>query len=102
VLNSVEDGFGMVIPQAMACGLPAICTEHTGGPDIVRDGTDGFIIPVQDTERLKEKLLWCYENQEACGAMGSAARERVEESFKWKDYGDRVVSAYKELLSENR
>jgi glycosyltransferase involved in cell wall biosynthesis len=98
VLNSIEDGFGMVIPQAMACGLPAICTEHTGGPDIVRDGTDGFIIPAQDTEKLKEKLLWCYENREDCKAMGEAARERVEKRFKWKNYGDRVVSKYEEVI----
>jgi glycosyltransferase involved in cell wall biosynthesis len=98
VLNSIQDGFGMVIPQAMACGLPAICTEHTGGPDIVRDGTDGFIIPIQDTGKLKEKLHWCYENREACRAMGEAARERVEKKFKWKNYGNRVVDKYEKVL----
>jgi glycosyltransferase involved in cell wall biosynthesis len=101
VLNSIEDGFGMVIPQAMACGLPAICTEHTGGPDIVRNGTDGFIIPPRDVNALKEKILWCYENREDRRAMGRAARKRVEEGFRWKDYGGRVVDAYSEFLESD-
>jgi len=97
VLNSVQDGFGMVIPQAMSCGLPAICTEHTGGPDIVREGTDGFIIPIRDVDALKEKLLWCYENQDKCREMGQAARERVEGKFTWRNYGDRIIGKYRRL-----
>lgn len=101
VLNSIEDGFGMVIPQAMACGLPAICTQNTGGPDIVRDGTDGFIIPIRDTESLKEKILWCYENQDECRTMGHAARRRVEEDFTWHDYGRRVVNSYRSVLDSD-
>lgn len=98
VLNSVQDGFGMVIPQAMACGLPAICTEHTGGPDIIRDGTDGFVIPPCATEELKKKLLRCYENRGECREMGRKAQARVRHSFRWGDYGDRVVESYSHFL----
>jgi glycosyltransferase involved in cell wall biosynthesis len=97
VLNSIQDGFGMVIPQAMACGLPVICTEHTGGPDIIRDGTDGFIVPPRATEELKEKILWCYKNQDECREMGLHAQARVRNSFQWSDYGNRVIENYSQF-----
>ena len=55
VLNSIEDGFGMVISQAMACGLPVIATENAGGSEIIEDGVDGFIVPVRNNSILKKK-----------------------------------------------
>ena len=64
-LNSIEDGFGMVLVQAMACGLPVITTTNTGAADAVREGRDGFIIPIRDVAALKEKILYFYENPEA-------------------------------------
>ena len=59
----VEDGFGMVILQAMACGLPVIATNNAGGSEIIDDGIDGYIIPTRDKEKLKEKLLLLYQNK---------------------------------------
>ena len=53
----VEDGFGMVILQAMACGLPVIATNNAGGSEIIDDGIDGYIIPTRDKEKLKEKIV---------------------------------------------
>ena len=45
VLASIEEGFGMVIAQAMACGLPVICTEATGASELITDGVEGLIVP---------------------------------------------------------
>ena len=60
----------MVQAQAMACGLPVICTTNTGGADLVRDGRDGFILPIRDVDALKEKILYFYENPGACQEYG--------------------------------
>lgn len=98
VLNSIEDGFGMVMAQAMACGLPAICTTNTGGPDVVREGKDGFIIPIRDVEVLKEKLVYLYENPEICRQMGQSAKDRVSQGFTWDDYGNKIVREYERIL----
>jgi glycosyltransferase involved in cell wall biosynthesis len=98
VLNSIHDGFGMVIIQAMACGLPIIATENTGGPDIVRDGQNGFIIPIRSPEKLKEKLVYLHENQEAGKRMGAVAEELVKDGFTWTDYGEKMVKEYKRIL----
>jgi glycosyltransferase involved in cell wall biosynthesis len=98
-LASIEDGFGMVLIQAMACGLPVICTTNTGGGDIVREGQDGFIVPIRDVNALKEKILYFYEHPDACIAMGESARTRVQAGFSWSDYGHKMISAYQKILS---
>jgi glycosyltransferase involved in cell wall biosynthesis len=91
VLNSVQDGFGMVILQAMATGLAVIGTTNTGCPDVIRDEYNGFVIPIENDEILAEKIRFCYENRQKCLEMGHNARKRVEKGFSWEDYGKRYV-----------
>lgn len=98
VLNSIHDGFGMVIIQAMACGLPVIATENTGGPDIIRDGVNGFIIPIRDVEALKNKLRFLYENPAIQKAMGEMAQKKAVSGFTWDDYGNKMIKLYENLL----
>lgn len=98
-LASIEDGFGMVIPQAMACGLPVIHTTNTGGEDIVRNGVDGVCIPIRDVEALKEKILFFYENSERRVYMGNNALEQASKSLSWDDYGEKMIAAYQSALA---
>lgn len=78
---SLLDGFGMVLLQAMACGLPLVCTTNTGGEDLLTEnGKEGFVIPIKDVEAIKEKILYLYQNQEICKEMGKNAKKRVEEN----------------------
>lgn len=100
-LNSIQDGFGMVISQAMACELPVICTENTAGIDIVEDGQTGFVIPIRDSNILSEKLKYLYDNPEVCLAMGKKAQNKIKNGFYWEDYGERTIAMYKEILRKN-
>ncbi len=100
-IMSIEEGLAMVQPQAMACGLPVICTTNTGGEDIVRDGKDGFVIPIRDINKLKEKLVYLYKNKDVLEKMGKSAKERVSAGFTWDDYGIKIISEYKRILSRN-
>lgn len=99
-LASIEEGLAMVQPQAMACGLPVIATTNTGGEDIIRDGLDGFIIPIRDVEALKEKILYFYEHPEERARMGASAKARVSQDFTWEDYGDKMVREYERILAK--
>jgi glycosyltransferase involved in cell wall biosynthesis len=101
VIPSIEDGFGMVILQAMACGLPVICTANTGGEDLIENGKQGFVIPIRDVEALKKKILFLYENPEICEEMGRLAKAKVEKEFTWDHYGEKMIKEYKRIL-ENR
>ena len=98
-LASIEEGLAMVQAQAMACGLPVICTTNTGGADLVREGRDGFILPIRDVDAIKEKILYFYENPEAGRHMGESAREAVQAGFSWSDYGHKMIAAYQKILS---
>ena len=98
-LASVEDGFGMVMAQAMACGLPVIHTTNTGGEDIVRDGIDGFCIPIRDVEALKEKILFFYENPKERSHMGDNALKQAKQTLSWDDYGEKMIAAYAHALA---
>lgn len=100
VIMSIEEGLALVQPQAMACGLPVICTTNTGGDVIIRDGVDGFIIPIRDIDALKEKLLFLYENPEICKEMGQSAKERVSRGFTWDDYGNKYVNFLKTIQNK--
>ncbi len=97
---SLEEGLALVQPQAMACGLPLICTTNTGGEDLIEDGQEGFVIPISDVNAIKEKILWCYEHQDQCKQMGQAAKKKVAKGFSWEDYGEKIVKAYQQCLSE--
>ena len=99
-LASIEEGLAMVQAQAMACGLPVICTTNTGGADIIRDGVDGFVVPIRDVNALKEKLLYLYKNPEHRRAMGESAHNRVVTGFSWSDYGMKMCQHYSNIVSQ--
>jgi glycosyltransferase involved in cell wall biosynthesis len=99
-LASIEEGLALVIPQAMACGLPVVCSGSTGGADVVRHGVDGFVFNAGDVGALKGHLRWCYEHQDRLAEMGRAARERVTAGFSWDDYGDRIETVYRNVLAQ--
>ncbi|MCB0338290.1 MAG: glycosyltransferase family 4 protein [Bdellovibrionales bacterium] len=85
VLPSLIEGFGMVILEAMACGIPVIATPNTAATDIIDDGVDGFVIPIRNIDALKEKILWCYDNPDQLTQMGKLARLKACH-FSWERY----------------
>jgi glycosyltransferase involved in cell wall biosynthesis len=98
VFPSLVEGFGLVILEAMACGIPAIATPHTGGFDIITDGVDGFIVPIRDVEALKDRLEWCYSHPQELAAIGQAARRKAEQMH-WGLYRQQLADRVKELLT---
>jgi len=92
IMPSLEEGLSMVQIQAMACGLPLICTTNSGGEDLIsKNGEEGFVIPIRNVEAIKNKILFMYENQVAAKEMGGRAKKRVESNFSWNNYGDRYI-----------
>lgn len=92
VMMSLEEGMAMVQLQAMACGLPLICTTNTGGSDLIsEDGAEGYVIAIRDTERLKTLLLELYQDPSKGKTMGERAQKRVGKGYTWEEYGDRYA-----------
>ena len=91
VLPTVSDTFGAVILEAMAAGLPVITTPNCGSADVVRDGVDGFIVPVRSPEQIAAKLELLARDSDLRLEMGRNAFERA------KEY---TIAAYRERLTE--
>ncbi len=99
VLPSVEDGFGLVMGEAMACGLPVIATANTGGRDLFSDAVEGFVVPIRDPAAIREKVLFLYENPEVRDQMGRAALRRIQALGGWDAYGEQVLQEYSRALA---
>jgi glycosyltransferase involved in cell wall biosynthesis len=100
VMASIEEGLATVQAQAMACGLPLICTTNAGGEDFLSaDGIEGFVIPASDVEALKEKLALLHGDSIRCARMGELAMARVGNSCSWAHYGDTIQEIYQNILS---
>lgn len=102
VLPSLSDGWGLVVLQAMACGLPVIVSDMTGAADAVKDGINGFIVSAQSVELLKEKILCLYENTALRGDMGRNALETVKKDYSWDAYGERLRHVLSDLYMSSR
>ncbi|HTE94233.1 MAG TPA: glycosyltransferase family 4 protein [Bradyrhizobium sp.] len=92
VLPSLADAFGLVVPMAMACGIPVIVSDMTGAADLVSEGENGFVVPAADAEALKEKLQFLYDRQDLCVEMGRRAKEMTTSAGTWNEYGDRLAA----------
>ena len=78
VFPSRGDGWGMVVPEALAAGLPVISTNRVGAAqEFIQDSVNGFIVPANDVEALAGKMNWCLDNRAAIFQMRVAARESL-------------------------
>jgi starch synthase len=99
VLPSIEDGFGLVQAQAMACGCPVVASANTGASDLFTDGIEGFIIPIRDTEGIAQRLQTLADNPDLRDQMGAVAIQRVKSINGWNQYGEIIYKTFAELLN---
>lgn len=93
VFPSFFEGFGLVLLEAMACGLPVLASEATAAPDIV-DGTVGKVIPAGDVNQWSENLREICVRRDELPQMKKAARRKAC-GFTWKSYREAVSVAVK-------
>jgi glycosyltransferase involved in cell wall biosynthesis len=97
VLPSLEDGFGMVLGEAMASGLPVIGSTSSAAPDIITHGQQGFLFTPGDIQDLASKIGWCYNHQHDCLRMGQKGKQWIKK-FSWDQYGKTIVKTYQTFL----
>ncbi len=85
ILPSLFEGFGLVIPEAMATGIPVITTHNSAGPDIIREDIDGFVVNPCDSHSIAEKIDFMASSGVRVLEMGRNAAERAKE-FSWDRY----------------
>ncbi|WP_254994640.1 glycosyltransferase family 4 protein [Cyanobium sp. Aljojuca 7D2] len=88
VLPSIEEGFGMVMGEAMACGCPVIASMNTGAADLFTDGQEGFIVPIRSPGVIADRLQQLADEPLLRERMSWAALARVKQLGGWDAYGD--------------
>ena len=84
VMPSRYELFGIVLLEAMACGIPVIATKFGGPPEIVSDGKDGRLVDPTDINLFASTIIDLVNNRNLRKQMGKTAREHVEERYCWK------------------
>jgi glycosyltransferase involved in cell wall biosynthesis len=92
VFPSLFEGFGLVLLEAMAMGLPILATAHTAGPDLIEDGREGFIVPIRSHQAIAEKLELLRSNRALAEEMGTCAIMRAA-AFTWANYEVRLAKS---------
>ncbi len=90
VLPSLFEGFGLVLIEAMATGLPVIGSTHSAAPDLVRAGRDGFVLAPDDVDGLADRLTRLAEDRSRAAAMGVEAAQRARQ-FGWDQHTERLM-----------
>jgi glycosyltransferase involved in cell wall biosynthesis len=85
VFPTLCDGFGMVVTEAFAHGLPVVTTKRAGAAELVRHGENGLIIPAGDAGAITEALDWCLTHRIELKAMRRAALETAAR-WQWRDF----------------
>lgn len=93
-LPSYREGFGTVVIEAAAMGLPTVGTSIYGLSDAVVDGETGFLVPVGDSMSLANSIRSLVTNEELLITMSNAARERAQTSFDSTLYSSLLIAEY--------
>lgn len=97
IFPTMGEGFGLVLLEAMAAGLPVITTANCGGADIVKEGVNGFLVNVGDTSNLVDKIRWFKEFPSKNSSMGKNAVETAKQ-YTWERYEKNIVNCVSDIL----
>lgn len=100
VLPSRYEGFGLVLIEAMACGLPVVSFDCENGPrNIIRDGQNGFLVQPFDVDTFAGRLLTLIRDEELRYKMGAEARQSSRQ-YQIEDIALRWKSLFEEVMGE--
>jgi glycosyltransferase involved in cell wall biosynthesis len=101
-LPSYREGFPKILLEAGASKRPVVATDVPGCREIVRDGENGFLVPVRDAKALAEALIKLIEDRELRIRMGARGREIVLSGLTSSQIIPQVLSVYGDLLQGMR
>jgi glycosyltransferase involved in cell wall biosynthesis len=94
VLPSLSEGFGLVVTEALACGLPVIVTPNVGASDLILNGREGFVVPVGSSDAIANRLNALDQDRELLAQMSLNAQSTAFEQS-WGKYRQNLAESVK-------
>lgn len=96
VFPTLGEGYGLVILEALSCGVPCIVSNLAGGNDIITNGYNGFEFAAGNDEELKRCIDWFLQNPEKIKEMSRNSKESVSQQT-WNNYNKRLVKIVEDI-----
>ncbi|MDE2150290.1 MAG: glycosyltransferase family 4 protein [Gammaproteobacteria bacterium] len=95
-----REALGIVLWEAMACGKPVIASRLDGIPETFGDGLHGLLVPPGEIDALTDAMRRLAADTQLRQALGAAGREHVRARFSQRDYAQRCLALYREILGQ--
>jgi O-antigen/teichoic acid export membrane protein/glycosyltransferase involved in cell wall biosynthesis len=92
--SAVPELLGFSLMEAMACETPVVCTDSGSLREVVTDGIDGFVVPPNRPDLLRERIFAVLEDPKRAEEMGVRARLTITRKFTWQNVAERCLAAY--------
>lgn len=102
LMPSVQESFGLMAVEAMACGTPVIVFEGTSLPDVIKAPLGGLAVPNKDSTALAKAIKQLMEDDQMRTKIGMQARLIAEREYSTSLYIERHVSLYKEVIDKHQ
>ncbi len=100
-ISSLQEGFGIVALEALACQTPVITTNIVGVAEDLEKNEGGIVIPPKDTGKLADAIITILDDVEMQNEMGKRGRKLVEEKYTWKGVARSMEKLYKNILTKS-
>ena len=95
---TVQEGFGMVLIEAGACGRPVIGSEIGGIKYVIREGETGLLVPPRNVDALAEAIIKILKDEDLAKKLGKNGRKLVEKNYTWDISVKKTIKVYEELI----
>jgi len=100
IMPSIQESFGLMAVESMACGTPVMVFEGTALPSIVKHGIGGIVIPLKDSKALAESIFNILDDNDLRLRMSAQARKIVEENYNEENYIESHHELYKKVIAK--